>query len=154
MSCPRHRPTPPSPHPWACADPLKPVAGQRVTAPRKLAATGTAAVAPNPASSTTTATATSPRKAANQASVGGFFPLPCSAVPVLPKTGVPGRFAPVPVPEVTTARIAPCSPVATAAGSGWLTGAAPGVRWGWFQVPEPAAAAIDAMDRGLVSTVP
>jgi len=62
--------------------PLKTSAGQRVTVFRKPAATGTAAVAPNPASSTTTATATLPRKAANQASVGGFDPVPISAVPV------------------------------------------------------------------------
>src|SRR5450631_3791691 len=95
-----------------------------------------------------------PRNAANQASVGGFLPLPCSAVPVLPETGVPGRFAPVPVPDVTTARIACCNPLATAAGRGWLTGAGPGVRWGSFHVPESAAAAMAAMDRGLVSTVP
>ena len=70
--------------PWACTDPLKTSVGQRVTDCRKLSTTGTAAVAPNPAFSTTTASATLPRKAANQASVGGFFPLPCSAVPVLP----------------------------------------------------------------------
>jgi hypothetical protein len=50
--------------------------------------------------------------------------------------------------------MADCSPAVTAAGSGWLTGALPGVRWGWFQVPEAAAAAMDAMDSGLVSTVP
>jgi len=57
---------------------------QWVTVVRKLVTTGSAAVAPYPASSTTTATAMWPRKAANQASVGGFFPLPISAVPVLP----------------------------------------------------------------------
>lgn len=127
---------------------------QFVTAVRNLVATGTAEVAPNPASSTSTATAMLPRKAANQAWVGGFFPVPCSAVPVLPNTGVPGRFAEVAVPEVTTARIASRSPLATAAGSGWLTGEAPGVRWGWCQVPESAAAAMAAMARGLVRTVP
>jgi len=95
-----------------------------------------------------------PRNAANQASVGGFFPLPCSAVPVLPETGVPGRLAPVPVPEVTTARMAFFSPAAAAAGNGWLLGDAPTVTWVWCQVPEAAAAAIDAMARGLVCTVP
>src|SRR5699024_6251831 len=68
-------------------------------------ATGTAASAPNPPSSTRTATARSPWNPANHECVRGGVSSPYSAVPVLPCTGSPGTsLSLVAVPSVTARR--------------------------------------------------
>src|SRR5689334_1003412 len=94
----------------------------------------------------------------NHACVGGGFPFPNSAVPVLPK--VPGgRPAPAAVPpDCTTLAMKDWSVATTFPGSAGsvavVRGAGLVVSTGWRHRPDATAAATDAICNGLASTRP
>ena len=75
------------------------------SAAKNRAARGAATDPPERPRSTSTAIATSSRKAMNHAWVGGGFPPPNSAVPLLPRTSPSTPDRAVPEPSVTTRRI-------------------------------------------------